>query len=85
MRSRNHHHRRATQELGMKLASHGAAAALHEVMFRFHLEKCRMLSDGETFCSGCMLAAACVAHHALIMDGTEHSLVEIVEAGESGN
>lgn len=83
MRTRNHHHRRATQELGMKLASDGAVAALHEVMFRFHLEKCRLLSDGEAFCSECAMSVVCSNHHTSLIDGVEHSLVDIVDAGRS--
>jgi hypothetical protein len=37
----------------MRASAVGVSAALHEVMFRFHLEKCRQLSDGDTYCVGC--------------------------------
>ncbi|PAV67822.1 hypothetical protein WR25_02692 [Diploscapter pachys] len=69
MRSRNHHHRRVKQELGMRASAVGVSAALHERWG--HL--LRWLRHG----------AACLAHRALITDGIEHSLIEIVDLGAS--
>lgn len=83
MIAHNHHQQRAVQENDMRALAAAPVAQLHEVMLRYHIEKCRTLTDGDSHCLHCSVARACVRHHMGLAAGHIVSVVDLVDRGSS--